>query len=222
MNCPGRRVGGVRRQPVGGAPLSGKLPLPGSLHRPVREDSAVGRRDEDEELLRQIYVAKAEGDIEALTAALRDPVFRDTAATALGDLGAREAAGDLVPLLDARDPHARAAAATALGKLDAGDAGSRILELAQHDPVDWVQAWALWAIWKLGLPETPGLALRSLEAGSWTVRRTAVVILGELGDPTALEPIQRARQREPLLGRLLGRERPYREAMRALRTNVAG
>ena len=183
----------------------------------MREDFSGLARDADrDERLRLIFVAKADQDVAALTAALLDPDFRDVAARALGNLGAKEAAPAITRLLDARDPKARAAAAIALGKLGAQEAGDRLLELAQNEPVDWVQMWALAALGELGRPETFQLALDKLTHPSWKVRLTAVGTLGELGDPAALEPIRRARRNEPFVVRWYAGRPGYRKAIREL------
>jgi HEAT repeat protein len=62
-------------------------------------------------------IAKAEGDVVALMAALRDPDVRTIAASFLGDIGARNAIPEISRLLSSSNPKARSGAIKALSKL---------------------------------------------------------------------------------------------------------
>src|SRR5690348_12813712 len=94
--------------------------------------------DADQRLAR-VLAAKDASDVAFLRASLRDPDNRHIAATFLGELGATEAAPEVVRLLDANDPLARSNAARALGLLGARESLPRLIELAESDPVPYVR-----------------------------------------------------------------------------------
>jgi len=127
--------------------------------------------------------ARADRDVDYLVASLRDPEFRDLAATTLGQIGAREATPTLLPLLDASDQFIRIAAARALGRLRAVQGLPRLLELAEADPLPVVRSWALFAAVMIGGDTVRTRLLTLIDSPEPSTRALALAGLLRLGDP---------------------------------------
>jgi HEAT repeat protein len=149
----------------------------------------------------RIRAAKERGDVPYLTEALRDPDHRWLAAKYLGDLGAVQAAEQLIRLLDAADPQVRIAAAQTLGRIRAPAARPRLQEVAFDDEEPGVRSWAIGALGEIGDRDDVDLLLPLLDDPSLRVRGATALALGRIGDPKALVPLRSARsklRRSPL------------------------
>jgi HEAT repeat protein len=145
--------------------------------------------------------ARKARDIPTLLTALRDPLLTALAARYLGEIGASEAAHQLIGLLDSDDPHIRANAATALGLLKEERAGDELLRIAQGDPVPWVRSWALGAHTSIAGSSGVSALLSALNDADWRVRRSALNGLATVADGRVLQRIALARKRDRLLKR---------------------
>lgn len=155
--------------------------------------------------------ARIDGDVETLIAALDDEINASLAADSLGKIGAVSAIPALVQLLERTDPQQRASAVLALAMLDASTACPKIMEMAEQDTVPWVRAWATQALGDL--PCDGGqLLIRALDDADIRVRRTAVTVLMNAGQPDAIPALRAARKRERLFSR-----RIYSKAIRRLK-----
>jgi HEAT repeat protein len=179
----------------------------GSLHRRICAAHVLGLVGGEEATLALLEAAADEGvradALEALAAIGEDAVtailnrFHDlegmkraAACVALGELGARNALGDLGRALCDRSEEVRAAAAWAIGKLGAAECSTRLLPLLE-DASEEVREAAVKALVRLSsacLGELLELQ-RSLPPESSTLRANLVRILGRAGDERGVEPI---------------------------------
>lgn len=128
-------------------------------------------KDPDKALL-ALRRAQKDRDSDALIDLLRDPKLRDVAARTLGEMGEQRAITYLRPLLNAADPYARSASVRVLGSLGDRSVLPQLREIAVSDPQDFVRAWAIDAVGKLGghteldflvrLLDDPDLMVRTL------------------------------------------------------------
>jgi HEAT repeat protein len=177
--------------------------------RSAGDESSVDSDDEAVDYLK-VLRARRDCDVETLIAALEDETDASLAADYLGEIGAVSAIPALVPLLEATDPHQRASAVVALGALKASTAGPRIMEIAEQDEVPWVRACAIGALEDLSC-DSARLLLRALNDADIRVRRTAVVVLMNAGQPDAISALRAARKAEHRFSR-----RIYSKAIRRL------
>jgi len=125
--------------------------------------------------------------IPALISQLRDGARgRGAAAYLLGELRARESAGDLAAALagETGDLYTRLMCIEALGKLADPATGPALAAAAFHPPA-WIQAEALLALAKTDYPEVAQIALAASEDFDPGVRDRAVRILAARGGPEA-------------------------------------
>ena len=148
-----------------------------------------------EERRRRLVAARERADSQFLIASLLDPDNRALAARYLGELRAVSATIPLLRLLDAADPHIRAAAATSLGEIGSDEALPRLREIALNDPESFVRSWAIVAVGKAGSGTDVDTLLPLLSDHSIRVRGATALALADLGDPRAIEPLERARRR---------------------------
>lgn len=170
-------------------------------------------RNPADEALRQVLIAKAEGDVASLIAALRDPDpgVRSCAARYLAKLGAVEAIPALLMLLNATNFHVRTAGVLALGRLRATEAVPALLEAVDIGPEDVFRAWAIDALGKIRSNEAVPKLIDVLSSPHEGLCRTAAAALGAIGDPSAVPALQAKAQRESWMGR-----RHYRRALRRI------
>jgi HEAT repeat protein len=168
--------------------------------------------NESKEQRRLIFVAKRDGDVEYLIAALAHGEFGFLAARFLADLGATEAAAALERLSRTRDPTSRRAAVRALGRLEAVSSLPRLREVAREDNDPVIRAWAIAGIAEIGGDGAMGDIAEDLTDPVWVVRRGAVYALGVLGDANALPALTAAKRTESWR-----RRKVYRNALRRIR-----
>lgn len=162
---------------------------------------------------RLIWEARTRGDVSYLIdATRRDDEFQDVAAMFLGRLGDNAAIQPLLDLLVVSDPQVKTAAIRSLGQLRAREASPALFSLASDDPVFYVRAWAMQALAEIGEPEVVPLALKALDDEDARIRRSAAIVLGRVGDESALGHLERARKRDKLFARGL-----YRDAENQIR-----
>jgi HEAT repeat protein len=179
--------------------------------RPDPPDSPGGLQPNPR--FRAIRLAKLQGDVDTLVAALADPDYRTSAARYLADVGAEEAAPAVERLLDAGDPVVRAIAAKVLGRLGARGAVPRLIEVAERDPSDVVQSYAVEALRKLNdVRARPILEHIVATHDQVSLRRGAALALERVGNKRSVLVLNEALRREPLLRRLR-----YYRAIRAAR-----
>ena len=173
----------------------------------------------DEAVLSRLAAARARGDTAYLIESLRlTPDYASLPAKWLADGGVTEAIPALTHLLDVADPHARASAIQALERLGfPEEAKPRLVEIAQTD-LDWVRAWATSALASYRDRSLTPILVALLDDPSWRVSSAAALALGRQEDPSALQPLRRARRslfRAP--ARYYLYRRVYRDAIRTLR-----
>jgi HEAT repeat protein len=177
----------------------------------------------DDAVLSQLFAARARGDTAYLIESLRlAPEHAGLPAKWLADEGVTEAIPALTHLLGVADPHARASAIQALERLGLPEhVKPRLVEIAQTD-FDWVRAWATSALASYGDPNLTPLLVALLDDPSWRVSSAAALALGRQEDPSALQPLQRARRglfRTPMRYWLY--RRVYRDSIKTLRRLTA-
>jgi HEAT repeat protein len=169
--------------------------------------------------------ASRRGDVASLRAALVDPDMGWAAAGFLADNDCADAAADIARLLDASDEAARRAAIRALGRLGAVQCLDRIWELAHSEPSRKNRERAVVALGQLGGSRERDYLVELLDDGDFAIRSAAVWGLGQLGDPSALEPVERARRserrRNPMKYVVLARG-AYRTTIQSLRSSQQG
>jgi HEAT repeat protein len=137
------------------------------------------------------YVAEALGNLQA-----RRAWRRAAAASALGDMGAASATGELLRALHDPSRDVRAAAARALGRLGATDAAPALVRTLASGAVSRVTAGQ--ALLALGPAAVE--AMRPMISGDdAAVRATAIEIIGLAGDGTE-SPLLIARLQDPSAG----------------------
>jgi HEAT repeat protein len=162
-----------------------------------------------------LYRAKRERDTDVLLAFLGDPDHRHTAASALGELGDARAVKPLLLLLRAADVLARSNAATALADLKDPVSIPPLKEMAAGDQHEVARAWAVEAVGRLGGSEETNFLVARLDDAHVMVRHAAALALGRLGDPSAIEPLERAKAAENWRNR-----KPYRKALAQIQRNL--
>jgi len=157
--------------------------------------------------------ARKRGDVPALVEALGNPVEASRAARFLAQIGAKEAAPEIEPLLGAPEPHIRIAAVEALGRLGVRQAAGSVERLARSDSNQAVRSFALVALGQILGPEARSVIRSALhDDPDWRTRRAAAVAIGQVGTREDLETISDAAGREPWRKR-----RRYRQARRRIR-----
>ena len=134
-------------------------------------------------------IVQADGDVGKITKALRhaDPVVREAAAWALGQIGARGTANDVVAALRDQDERVRGTAALSLGLMDDASAAPALMAALEDSNPD-VARYALVSLIRLNAAPIE-LLLRSLHHDDWGVRQGAAKSLGRLREPRALEAL---------------------------------
>lgn len=177
----------------------------------------------DDAVLSQLVAARARGDTAYLIESLRlTPDHAGLPAKWLADDGVTDAIPALTHLLDVADPHARTSAIQALERLGLPEqVKPRLVEIAQTD-LDWVRAWATSALASYRDRNLTPTLVALLNDPSWRVSSAAALALGRQEDPSALQPLRRARRalfRAPTRYYLY--RRVYRDAIRTLRRQTA-
>ena len=136
------------------------------------------------------YVAPIRGeitvDIKAITSKLKnsDPKIRRETADQIGDLGNKEVAKHLFPLLRDENEYVRQAAARALGKLKDKEAVSPLIE-SLKDPDINVKAFSIWALGEIKDPKAiESLAPFFLDSEE-KIRNRSFEALRKFEDPVA-------------------------------------
>ena len=164
----------------------------------------------------RIWNAKNAGDVAYLVQALTDPDHCASAARFLAELGAQDAAIQIVKLLDVTDPTVRAQAAKALGTLRAKAAVPRLIETARDDPDDVVRSYAVGGLGRIGDDEANPTLEALLSDNEVWIRRGAATALAETGSDSAIGPLRAASRRD----RWWRRHR-YTSAVREIRKRSA-
>jgi len=110
----------------------------------------------------------------------------------LGQIGADKAVEPLAALLGNRRPEIAAAASRALGRIGSALAVEPLLQNSVESESDQVRAESEMALVKIGALAVRPL-LEQLNSSDPRERKTAVRILGEIGDERALQPLASAR-----------------------------
>jgi len=110
----------------------------------------------------------------------------------LGDIGKEQFVEQTAALLDDRRPDVVAAAARALGQMGSSQAVQPLIQLVSDSGSPEIQSEAESALLKIGEPAVDPL-IGQLNSGDPEERRTAVRILGEIGDRRALPFLKSAR-----------------------------
>ena len=168
--------------------------------------------------IQAVRVAKRNGDVAYLLAALADTDMRTFAARYLADIRARDAIPEVMRLLTAADPGTRSAAIKALTKLGAIEALPELMAMATDDASGVVRSHAVGAIRRLGDPaDVVPVLLQALRDADGGVSVCAAEELGWVGDQSAIEPIQAAG-----VGAHLLRRGGYRKAIRRIKARQHG
>jgi HEAT repeat protein len=146
-------------------------------------------------------IARFERDASVLIESLSVPDLRVSAAYFLGDINARHAIPHLIPLLGAARPQARTAAAESLGKLGAQEATEALFDLANRDESYVVRTRAMAALVSLKGREMVPYLIECLNDDDREIRHGAAALLGELRDPSALEPLRESARKESWMRR---------------------
>ncbi|KDE54859.1 hypothetical protein EI28_11000 [Methanoculleus sp. MH98A] len=181
--------GGRPRTGWHGSGRSGARPRP-SRRRPGDEAEVNALEQEDVGKRFNIDLLRAEKDVDGLIGALRssDGLTRQRAALALGDFGGGDAVGPLVRALGDPLTAVREAAADSLTLLGT-PAVEPLAELLENPETSGKYEE------EAGTPVTvtgPGGQTWEIETQRDLRRVYAAAILGEIGDPAALEPLARA------------------------------
>lgn len=159
----------------------------GAIAAELDGDGGSARRSAAEALVRIGAAA-----VPTLLGILRggDPLARELAAWALGELRPGEAVAPLDEALADPNPGVRAAALTALDKYDDERLFDSVLR-ALDDEADSVRARALEAVGHLGNGRAGDAVIGRLEDLSPAVRRTAAEVVGRLHETRAIRPLLR-------------------------------
>ena len=165
-----------------------------------------------DEQTRRLFEARRNGDVAFLMDSLRDPEWRDIAATFLGEIGDRHTAPRLLPLLEASDDGVRVATIRALGRIRADVAISRLADIAEDKDEQFVvRSWAISSLGLIGDPLAASCLGPLLRDDDQRIRRLSAEALGVLGDPASrkhlVDALASARWRE---------RRVYRRAIRRI------
>lgn len=147
-----------------------------------------------DERLRRLFQAKHEGDTDFLLAALSHYGGDEVGLPAawLAEAGETRAIPPLTRLLSASSPHARRSAAKALEELGPPEsAKGRLIELAKDDPDAPARSWAIGALGKYKERAMIPMIVAFLGDDDWRVRNGAAAALGDIGDPSTIEPLRR-------------------------------
>ncbi len=146
--------------------------------------------EEMEEPVVQSLLALGSAGVEALRARLSEEnvLVRRVAALVLGELGRREAEGDLLALLDDENGHVRETAAEALGKLGSAAAIEKLIGLLE-DEYESVQESAIRALAGIGNESMLAGLLRDFSLREAGMRRNIVRLLGRIGTERAADAL---------------------------------
>jgi len=121
---------------------------------------------------------------------------REGAAYALGKIKAYDTKGDLKRvLLEDKDPNVRAQAARALGELQYFQGEAYFIKLLNDKNIK-LKAAAIFALGKIKCKKVVNVLISALKDPSHEVRNEAARALGEIGDPNAIEPLQKLMSNE--------------------------
>jgi HEAT repeat protein len=156
----------------------------------MTEDAALSLAERQWERLAAI----GEPAVELLIPLLRisaSPEIQKAAET-LGYIGDDRAVEPLLALLNHKRPEIAIAATRALGDIGGSPAVEGLLQIAVNSESPTVQVEAEKSLIKIGAPAV-GPLVAQLKSGDPRERKTAVRILGEIGDRRALRPLISAR-----------------------------
>jgi HEAT repeat protein len=139
-------------------------------------------------------VGMGEAAVDVLAPLLRKGRLDDTlrAAETLGQVGVDKAVEPLSALLGSKRPEIAAAAAQALGRIGSDLAVEPLLQNAVESGSSLVKAESEKALTMIGASAVRPL-LEYLHSNDPEERKTAVRLLGEIGDERALQPLVSAR-----------------------------
>ena len=148
------------------------------------------REEELEEPVVQALRSVGQAGVPALISRLHDPngLVRRAVAMVLGDLGRREAEGELIGMLADENGHVRGTAAEALGRLGSTAAVPGIVALLE-DEYENVQECAIRAIAAIGDESVLDGLLRDFTSREPGLRRNIVRLLGRFGSDRASEAL---------------------------------
>jgi HEAT repeat protein len=172
------------------APLAAVLKRMGWQPGDMTEDAALSLAERQWERLAAI----GEPAVELLIPLLRisaSPEIQKAAET-LGYIGDDRAVEPLLALLNHKRPEIAIAATRALGDIGGSPAVEGLLQIAVNSESPTVQVEAEKSLIKIGAPAV-GPLVAQLKSGDPRERKTAVRILGEIGDRRALRPLISAR-----------------------------
>ena len=143
--------------------------------------------------------------------------LRQQAARSLGEIGpdARAAVPALRRALFDGEGPVRVAAARALGAVGDRSASPDLVKAADTTAWDTLHGWLTDSLVKLGAPEASEHLVRRLSAEKGWQRRWAARELASLGDAASIEPLRRARSRDPL------HRRTYTRAIRQIERRLS-
>lgn len=165
-----------------------------------------------------LRAARRKGDVETLLSGLKNSTEAPFAARFLAEIGSRDSAAAIAPLLSAESAHTRAAAVDALGTLQHVEALPQILHLAETDPAASVRAMAAIAACKTAdIALVRPMLLVLLHDTNWQPRRVAAQLLGRWGSNGDVPSIRTAQESESWW-----RRGAYRDAIRKIRRRSKG
>lgn len=153
-------------------------------------------RDTAAEMLGECGDARCVGPLMKMLREGRFGYIRGAAARALGQLRAAEAVSALEETLNDSIHYTRCGAARALGQIGDVRAVEPLIGMLKEEREEYVRWTAADALKKLGEKAVEALVRRVREDPGRGVE-LAVVVLGEIGDPRAIEALQELAQTHP-------------------------